>query len=579
MPFSKTRTKSSSSISRPSVSSSSQSQDSSSISSASGSNVDSILYPNFKPLPKAHAPMASVDPNLAMPFDMSILTITHKRNHNSVKAVIVGAGIAGLAIAIMMDMAGMEYDILERTTGVEPNLGVAVALGPPVLRLLEQMGLLEQVEKSSRIVTGLSIMNPESRRLGRVEGVEPSRYGYPMRFMTRGALHRILLEKVSKAHVHLGKYVVETLQNPNGVSCKCSDGSTYYGDIIIGADGAQSKTRERMYMQLKEHGKLPEADMEPSLYDHLAIGGVTDPLDKRHFPSAHDPERDFQVIYTKESPYTFWYLPVEDNRMAWGISNNQEPKLKHHAYSNTVSYSSTDLNTAAFLQATTGFSGSDKPLPPPPRSKTATPPLKRRHSQVKIHDDWFAPIQMDVETRFKDLLSSRCSVGTGDVRDFVRQTPRRNMVMVDVEERLYKTWYHGRIVLVGDACHQHLVIGGQSAIQGLLDGVCIVNLLYDMEHNSPNEIARVFKTYHAKRSGQAKTSIEETSQMDKIFHGSGFVAGMMRKFMFNTVWSFNMKNDKFNNNRPQLSFLPFVEDRGTSKAVKQKVSRRMSNAV
>lgn len=303
MPFSKTRTKSSSSISRPSVSSF-QSHDSSSISSVSGSNVDPIVYPHFKPLPKAHAPMANVDPNLAMPFDMSILTITHKRNHNSVKAVIVGGGIAGLAIAIMMDMAGMEYDILERTTGVEPNLGVAVALGPPVLRLIEQMGLLEQVEKSSRIITGLSIMNPERRRLGRVDGVDPSRYGYPMRFMTRGALHRILLEKVSKAHIHLGKYVVETMQNPNGVSCKCSDGSTYYGDIIIGADGAQSKTRERMYMQLKDLGKLPEADMEPSLYDHLAIGGVSDPLDKRLFPSAHDPEQDFQVIYTKESPYT-----------------------------------------------------------------------------------------------------------------------------------------------------------------------------------------------------------------------------------------------------------------------------------
>jgi len=50
---------------------------------------------------------------------------------------------------------------------------------------------------------------------------------------------------------------------------------------------------------------------------------------------------------------------------------------------------------------------------------------------------------------------------------------------------------------------------------------------------------------------------------------------MMRKLLFNTVWTFNMNNDKFNCNRPQLSFLPFVEDRASSKANKQKVSSRL----
>lgn len=110
----------------------------------------------------------------------------------------------------------------------------------------------------------------------------------------------------------------------------------------------------------------------------------------------------------------------------------------------------------------------------------------------------------------------------------------------------------------------------------MLDGVCLVNLLYDMEYNTPNELTKAFKKYHAKRSNLAKTSMDDTIQMDKIFHGQGFKAGIMRKFMFSTVWSFNMRNDKFNNNRPQLSFLPFVEDRGSSKATRQKISGRLS---
>jgi hypothetical protein len=110
----------------------------------------------------------------------------------------------------------------------------------------------------------------------------------------------------------------------------------------------------------------------------------------------------------------------------------------------------------------------------------------------------------------------------------------------------------------------------------MLDGVCLVNLLYDMEYNTPNGLTKAFKKYQSKRSGVVKTSMDETSQVDKIFHGQGLKAGLMRKFMFNNAWSFNMGNDKFNNNRPQLSFLPFVEDRGSSKANRQKISSRLS---
>ncbi|KAF9196730.1 hypothetical protein BGZ50_007894 [Haplosporangium sp. Z 11] len=561
MPFS-TQSRGKANGSRPSVSSS---QDSSSISSSSGTNLDTAHYPELRPLPQSHAPMACVDPAFAVPFDMSILTISHKRDHNSVKAVIVGGGISGLATAIMMDMAGMEYEILERSTGKEPITAAAIVLGPPVLRLMEQMDLLAQIERVSKPVSGITIVDGECRRMGRVEGMEKERYGYNVIIIGHQDLHRILLERVSKSHLHRGKMVVETLQNPNGVSCKCSDGSTYYGDIIIGADGAHSQTRERMYVQLKEQGKLPEADMEASLFDHVAIGGISDPLDRNIYTTCQDPASEFQVIYIKEAPYTLWYLPMTENRVAWGISHHQPPKIRHHPYSNSLS-------------TPPPSHGSSYDLAPPShdRSKPVTPPLSRSHSQTKIYDDWCVPAKIDFEIQFKDLLDAHCAIGPGTVRDFVAHTPKKSLIMVDLEERLYRTWYHGRIVLIGDACHQHLAIGGQGAVQSLLDSVCLVNLLYDMEYNTPNEIAKAFKRYQTKRYSLAKASVEEASQMTSIFYGQGFRAGIIRKFMFNSVWSFNMKNDKLNNNRPQLSFLPFVEDRGQCKANRQKISSRLS---
>ncbi|KAF9900189.1 hypothetical protein EC991_007791 [Linnemannia zychae] len=604
---------------RPSFSSSSASpnndHDSASISSGSThlQSSSSADYPDLKPLPKSHAPMACIDPALAIPFDLSILTISHKKDHNAVKAVIVGGGIAGLSLAIMMAKAGIEYIILERSTGLESSIGGATVLGPPVLRLIEQIGLLPEIEAASKSVDGLTIVDGECRKLGRLEGIEQDRYGYPQRLIARQDLHRILLDHIPKEHIQHGKLVVETLQNPNGASCKCSDGSTYYGDIIVGADGGHSLTRERMYTQLKEQGKLSDGDLEPSCYEHLTISGITTPLDKSFYPAAHEPTAEVHAIYTKDAPYSFWYMPVAGNRVAWGLCNTQTPKHKIHGYSGafntnssnnnntTTTSSSSDSSVGSSINsgvamipnlsghthfvssAPPGTSLHDASSGPHARhshsssrlASNTAPPLSRTPSATRIHDDWFVPSNIDLELHFKDLLNARCAMGVGTVRDFIAKTPKDAISAVDFEDRLNKTWHHGRIVLIGDACHQHLAISGQGAVQSILDSVCLVNLLYDMEFNTPSEISKVFKKYYAKRSGVTKASIEETSQLDKVFHGHGLVVGMMRKFIFNAMWSFNMKNDKYNNNRPQLSFLPFVEDRGSSRAHRQKISDRL----
>ncbi|KAF9993894.1 hypothetical protein BGZ80_005951 [Entomortierella chlamydospora] len=513
---------------------------------------------DLKPLPQAHAPLACINPSDAMPFDNSILTISHRKNLNTTKAIIVGGGIAGLSLALMMELAGIEYEILERYTGDEPDVGSGLVLGPPVLRLLEQMGmgLLEEVEKVSKASSGLTVYDPEGRRLGRFEGVEKERYGYHYLIMPRPAFHKILLDRVPKANIRFGKQVIETLQNPNGVSCKCSDGSTYYGDIIVGADGAQSLTRERMFKQLSDQGKLPEADADPSVYEHVCISGVSDELDKNAYPAIVDETAEFQVIFNKKAFHSFWYMPIPGNRIAWSFygvlpTPKQRPR--------------TVLPTSA------SFPPIKAPLPP---SRTSS-----SHSTVtlgsKIYDDWLGG-SSDAEEHLQGVKEAICPAGPGSVGDFLKHTPKERVTHIDMGERLYKTWHHGRIVLIGDACHQHLLVGAQAAIQCMLDGVCLVNLLYDMEHNSPNEISKVFKKYQAKRSGIARSSIEETAALDKVFHGQGLVVGMKRKFLFNNTFTFSMANDAFNNNRPQLSFLPFVEDRATSKAYRQKVSSKLA---
>ncbi|KAG0230107.1 hypothetical protein BGW41_002605 [Actinomortierella wolfii] len=472
--------------------------------SSSQHHSDASDTPDLRPLPQSFAPLASFDQAQAIPFDKSILTIPHKKDMMTIKAIIVGAGVGGLAVALMMQLAGIEYEILERNTGKEPNKGGGIAVGPPVLRLFEQMGLLEDIEAISMPLSGVTTMDKDRRKTGRLESTDVARYGYPYRVLLRSALIELLWSRIPASNIHTGKLVVEIHQNPNGASCKCADGSTYYGDIIVGADGAESLVRERIFTALKEQNKLPEADMEPTLYEQRTIGGITPELKPEEFPILEDTHCEFRVQTAK------------DNAASTSSSSN--------------------LSTSSGSYGTPG-----------------------------INVDWYGPPPDLDRPELQELLNSSCCIAPGTVRDFIMRTPRSNMACIDTNDRIYKTWYSGRVVLLGDACHS-----------AILDGVCLVNLLHDMEYNSPPEITKAFKKYHAKRYPTVKGTNEDSSTLEKLFHDKGFLAGVMRKMIFNTMWTLSLANDKYNNNRPQLSFLNFVEDRGTSKANRQKVSARLT---
>ena len=85
--------------------------------------------------------------------------------------VIVGAGIAGLVLAIILERAGMHrYIILERTPTLRP-LGSHIALSAMMLRCFEQLGLLEEIIEVAKPSVGNVFFDEDMNYIGNLTSI------------------------------------------------------------------------------------------------------------------------------------------------------------------------------------------------------------------------------------------------------------------------------------------------------------------------------------------------------------------------------------------------------------------------
>lgn len=60
--------------------------------------------------------------------------------------IIVGGSIAGLVLAHSLDRVGIHYVVLESNHEIAPQVGASVGIMPNGARILDQLGLFDQIE-------------------------------------------------------------------------------------------------------------------------------------------------------------------------------------------------------------------------------------------------------------------------------------------------------------------------------------------------------------------------------------------------------------------------------------------------
>ncbi|KAG0200264.1 hypothetical protein BGX28_006629, partial [Mortierella sp. GBA30] len=448
------------------------------------------------------------------------------QSSSNVKIIIIGAGICGLMTAIQLERAGMDYIVVEKARALTV-FGAGLSLTPACNYILDQLGMLEEINKVSHSCSKIDYLREDLSKVGVMNaGDNKGRYGYDGILITRPAFYDILLSKVPKEKIHWGKRMVGFKQDEHSVEIECQDNLdpsihnveenkmvTYTADILIGADGAYSAVRRKLYESMQAKGlKLPREDLAPLRFDSNCVIGVTDVLTEEEYPVLKEKSGDLYVLIDKKKAIQVYLFTFAENRLGWHICGRMDKPEE---------YDEKDFRFSDWKPAAAGE-------------------------------------LCEMVRHFK------CPFG-GTIGNVMDRTPKERLSQVMLEDKYFSTWYHQRTVLMGDACHKHLPFGGQGANQAILDSVHLVNQLYGIPSNSLQDITKWFKAYYGYRSPNAKEVFKSTSLVASILSSRGYISDVVRFFALGHLPDVinNLGMDGMNSDRPFLCFLPPPPGKGS----------------
>ncbi|KAF9184593.1 hypothetical protein BGZ50_003594 [Haplosporangium sp. Z 11] len=245
--------------------------------------------------------MASNDGPRAYTYsaDTNSFIQTEIMNHVSDRpphVLIIGAGIGGLLLANLLEIAKIPYQIFERLKEIKP-VGSVMCLTENIFPALEQLGLYDELREFSHLAYRYDFYSEDMKKIGNISGKGYKKsIGYSRFLLRRPDLQRILFKRIPPEKVHLGMRLLSYVQNNEGVKARFNNNTTYLGDILVGADGAHSAVRQLMYKELEAQDRLPEADKRKSTKGFSNIIGTTTPLDTSKFPGIIGPHSEASLM-------------------------------------------------------------------------------------------------------------------------------------------------------------------------------------------------------------------------------------------------------------------------------------------
>ncbi len=165
------------------------------------------------------------------------------------RVLVIGGGVAGPAAAIKLAEGGVRVEVIDSAENWGA-VGTGVSLSPLTLRALGNLGLAHEVMAKGHLHDTLTFCNPMGGVINTLTNPRlfspeiPAEGG-----IMRPILHQIMAARMAELGVKVRtKLTVSALADDGkGVDVTFSDGSSGRYDLVIGADGLYSKTREMVF--------------------------------------------------------------------------------------------------------------------------------------------------------------------------------------------------------------------------------------------------------------------------------------------------------------------------------------------
>ncbi|KAG0210504.1 hypothetical protein BGX33_004857 [Mortierella sp. NVP41] len=438
--------------------------------------------------------------------------------------LIVGAGLGGLMLGVLLERIGVPYTIFERTATIK-TLGSAISVGSTLIGLFHQLGIFDDLMAVGKEFHKVASHNED------MVPYPPQDYtpiheltGYKQYIVPRPALYDLLFKQLPANRVLFNKKIVRISEKDDKVVVEAADNTTYEGDLLVGADGAYSTVRQHLYDTLKMESKLPLSDQEELPFNCTCLVGQTETLNPEEYPQLKEPISQFLTVRGIQLPYSMALFTTAQNTICWMV-------IQH--LNETTSKAAMEQNAAQKDDAGWG--------------PQAVQSMCDETRSFRI------PVR-DAKGNYSTL---------GDMYD---RTPMDLVSKVMLEEKVFKTWYSGRTVLLGDACHKINPAGGQGAATAMHDALALANLIYALPCKTTVEIEQLLTDYQAERYPKAAASFKSSRLLSQVLRKdlvgefARFVSGNMPKWLWRKFLAVASQS------RPLAGFLPGVESKGSSPA-------------